>query len=112
MRILLLLTLFAYIAVANAQNITLTGKVTEANTGNALANVVVSIRPEGANKILKFCTTKADGTFSLTLSSLPEGNTLFRHNGLCPKHFAPYCRSHGVRYISERKSYRAQGRKH
>ena len=76
MRILLLLTLFAYIAVANAQNITLTGKVTEANTGNALANVVVSIRPEGANKILKFCTTKADGTFSLTLSSLPEGNNV------------------------------------
>ena len=59
-----------------AQPLTLTGKVTEASTGKGLANVVVSIRPEAANKILKFATTKPDGTFEIPLRSLPEGKNV------------------------------------
>lgn len=71
----LLLTILSAISI-EAQNITLTGKVTDASTGKDLANVVVSIRPEGETKILKFGTTKADGTFSLSLKAMPEGKSV------------------------------------
>lgn len=67
----LLLTILSAISI-EAQNITLTGKVTEESNGKGLANVVVSIRPEGENKILKFGTTKPDGTFSLSLKAMPQ----------------------------------------
>lgn len=74
MRVLLFYIIMLVCISANAQEITLTGKVTEENTGKAIANVVVTVRPEGQNKILKFTTSKSDGSYSLTLNTMPEGN--------------------------------------
>lgn len=76
MRGLLFIITMLSIISANAQKITLSGKVTEQATGKALASVVVTVRPEGQNKIYKFTTTKSDGSYSLVLNSKPEGSAV------------------------------------
>lgn len=74
MRGLLFIIVMLSIISANAQKITLSGKVTEQSSDKALANVVVTVRPNGQNKIIKFATTKADGSYTLMLNAMPEGN--------------------------------------
>lgn len=44
-----------------AQQVTLSGKVEDAYTGNGLQGVMVTIRPAAGNRILKFTKTQADG---------------------------------------------------
>lgn len=46
-----------------AQQVTLSGKVEDAYTGNGLQGVMVTIRPAAGNSILKFTKTQADGSF-------------------------------------------------
>ena len=46
-----------------AQQVTLSGKVEDAYTGNGLQGVMVTIRPAAGNRILKFTKTQADGSF-------------------------------------------------
>lgn len=74
MRGLLFIIVMLSIISANAQKITLSGKVTEQSSDKAMANVVVTVRPNGQNKIIKFATTKADGSYTLMLNAMPEGN--------------------------------------
>ena len=79
---IVLLILMLWFVSAAAQKITLTGKITDASTGKALSSVLVTIRPEGGNKVLKFCTTKTDGSFALALDSLPAGNNVLHFSML------------------------------
>lgn len=59
-----------------AQQITLSGKVEDANTGKGLQGVVVTIRPKDGNRVLRFCKTKDDGSYQLLLTSMPEGKNV------------------------------------
>ena len=60
----------------SAQQIILQGKVSDAYSGKGLQGVVVTIRPEGGNRILKFAKTQVDGGFQLKLSVMPEGKNV------------------------------------
>lgn len=56
----------------HAQQILLSGKVEDAYTGKGLSGVMVTIRPVGGNKILKFGKTQADGSYQLKVNATPE----------------------------------------
>ena len=60
----------------SAQQIILQGKVSDASSGKGLPGVVVTIRPVGDNKILKFTKTQGDGGFQLKLTAMPEGKNV------------------------------------
>ena len=45
--------------------VVLSGKVVDAYSGKALSGVMVTIRPVGSSKILKFAKTQADGSYHL-----------------------------------------------
>ena len=72
--------LFAFLVFANilacAQQVTLYGKVEDAYSGKALQGVVVTIRPEGEKRILKFTKTQDDGGYQLKLTAMPEGKNV------------------------------------
>lgn len=53
-----------------AQQVTLSGKVEDAYTGNGLQGVMVTIRPAAGNRILKFTKTQADMEVSCCRSML------------------------------------------
>ena len=57
----------------HAQQILLSGKVEDAYTGKGLPGVMVTIRPVGGNKILKFGKTQTDGSYLLKLNATPDG---------------------------------------
>lgn len=76
MRKLFLFVFLLFLISANAQKIILSGKVTELNTGKALAGVVVTVRPIGQNKVLKFTTSESDGKYTLVLNSIPDGDNV------------------------------------
>ena len=59
-----------------AQQVTLSGKVEDAYTGNGLQGVMVTIRPAAGNRILKFTKTQADGSFLLSLNAIPDGRNV------------------------------------
>lgn len=75
-RYLLLLLLLTLSIVASAQQIRLTGVVKEQESNQPIAGVMVTIRPSGESKIVKYTQTKADGTFTLELTSFPENHVL------------------------------------
>ena len=59
-----------------AQQVILSGKVEDAYTGKGLQGVMVTIRPKGGNRILKFSKTQEDGSYKINLSAMPEGNNV------------------------------------
>lgn len=59
-----------------AQQVTLSGKVEDAYTGKGLQGVMVTIRPKGGNRILKFSKTQEDGSYKINLNAMPEGNNV------------------------------------
>lgn len=59
-----------------AQQITLSGKVEDAYTGNGIQGVMVTIRPKESNRVLMFCKTKNDGSYQLLLTSMPKENNV------------------------------------
>ncbi|RRD57159.1 carboxypeptidase regulatory-like domain-containing protein [Tannerella forsythia] len=86
-RVILLSTvLFLMSGVLTAQHSTvLSGKVTDKTSGQPLAGVLVTIRPAGENKVVKFTQTSAEGMFELSIKALPASHVLhFSMMGYAP----------------------------
>ena len=54
---------------ATAQRVTLSGTVTDGANGQPIAGVLVTVRPSGAQKVLAFTQTMANGRFEVTLTA-------------------------------------------
>ena len=57
----------------SSSSVVLSGKVVDAYSGKALSGVMVTIRPVGSSKILKFAKTQADGSYHLALHATADG---------------------------------------
>ena len=68
----LLIFLFFFAYKAFGQNLILTGVVTHQGTLEPIPGVIVSLRPEGENRIMRFTTTNKDGRFEIQLTRFPE----------------------------------------
>ena len=73
MRQLIVLICLICANLTYAQQVTLSGKVEDAYTGKGLQGVMVTIRPKGGNRILKFSKTQEDGSYKINLNAMPEG---------------------------------------
>jgi len=60
----------------SAQNIQLTGKVTEQTTNKPLPGVIVTLSTNSSSKVLKFAQTNAEGIFVMTLADRPTQGIL------------------------------------
>lgn len=70
------ISLFILSNLLYAQQITLSGTVTDKSSGKPMAGVLVTLRPAGENKIVKFSQTTAQGKFEITVTSFPENHVL------------------------------------
>lgn len=61
--------LFAFSAVA--QSLTISGAVTDNVSHEPMPGVLVTLRPSGENKVVKFAQTSANGTFEIKLTDFP-----------------------------------------
>lgn len=59
-----------------AEDVKLSGVVTDVKTSKTLPNVLVTIRPTGKSNVLKFTQTNSEGKFELALKSKPENHEL------------------------------------
>lgn len=73
MRQLIVLICLICANLTYAQQVTLSGKVEDVYTGKGLQGVMVTIRPKGGNRILKFSKTQEDGSYKINLNAMPEG---------------------------------------
>ena len=69
-----------------AQQVTLSGTVTDKVSREPIAGVLVTFRPAGENKIVKFAQTSPQGTFRIELAAFPENHVLhFSMMGFAPQ---------------------------
>lgn len=66
-----------YTLYIEAQQVLLLGEATDQFTNAPLSNVLVTIRPAGENKIVKYTQTSQDGTYSIKLQSFPNNHVLY-----------------------------------
>lgn len=59
-----------------AQQVVLSGKVTDKSTGTPLSNVLVTVRPAGENKIVRYAQSSQDGKYEIKLASFPDNHVL------------------------------------
>ena len=71
---LVFVSLFFSSNLLYAQQITLSGAVTDKSSGEPMAGVLVTLRPTDENKIVKFAQTSPQGKFEITLSAFPENH--------------------------------------
>ena len=62
---------------ATAQRVTLSGTVTDGANGQPIAGVLVTVRPSGAQKVLAFTQTMANGRFEVTLTADATDRVLY-----------------------------------
>lgn len=68
------------------QPLVVSGKTTEAVTHEPLSGVLVTLRPSGENKVVKFAQTSTNGTFEIKLTDFPENHVLhFSMMGFAPQ---------------------------
>ena len=72
----LFICLFFLSNLLYAQQVALSGTVIDKASGEPMAGVLVTLRPSGENKIVKFSQTTAQGKFEITTSSFPENYVL------------------------------------
>lgn len=60
-------------AALGAQNVELSGRVTDSANGEPVPGVIVKVRRDASGGILKFASTRSDGTFSIVMTRIPEG---------------------------------------
>lgn len=65
-----------YTLYIDAQQVVLSGRVTDRSTGIALTNVLVTVRPAGENKIVRYTQTSSEGKYEIKLSSIPNNHVL------------------------------------
>lgn len=75
-QLIVLICLFFTNILTYAQQVTLSGKVEDAYSGKGLQGVMVTVRPNGGNRILKFSKTQEDGSYKINLNAMPEGNNV------------------------------------
>lgn len=81
---LLLLTL-----TVSAGQAIISGRVTNKSDGLPLAGVLVTVRPAGENRIVKFAQTSAEGRYEISFSALPENHVIhFSMMGFAPQTIA------------------------
>ena len=86
MRTLFLTVFFCFGVYVTAQTLNFTGTVTDKASGEAMAGVLVTLRPSGENKVVKFAQTSPEGVFKIELSSFPENHVLhFSMMGFAPQ---------------------------
>lgn len=59
-----------------AQQVVFSGKVTDKSTGTPLSNVLVTVRPAGENKIVRYAQSSQDGKYEIKLASFPDNHVL------------------------------------
>ena len=74
-QLIVLICLICAITLTYAQLVTLSGKVEDVYTGKGLQGVMVTIRPKGGNRILKFSKTQEDGSYKINLNAMPKETT-------------------------------------
>ncbi len=78
--------IFCFVVYLSAQTLQISGTVTDKSSGEPMAGVLVTLRPTGENKIVKFSQTTAQGKFEISVSSFPENHVLyFSMMGLAPQ---------------------------
>ena len=83
---LVFVSLFFSSNLLYAQQITLSGAVTDKASGEPMAGVLVTLRPTDENKIVKFAQTSPQGKFEIMLSAFPENHVLhFSMMGFAPE---------------------------
>lgn len=60
----------------SAQQIVISGKVTDKDDGTPLSGVLVTVRPSGKNRIVRYTQTSPDGLYEIKLSPLPDNHVL------------------------------------
>lgn len=69
--------LFFFVWNIHAQQVVISGKVTDKATGRSLTSVLVTIRPAGENRIVKYTQTSPEGRYEIKLSSVPDNHVLY-----------------------------------
>jgi len=78
-----------YALCVEAQQVVLSGRVTDKSTGTPLSNVLVTVRPPGENRIVKYAQTSQDGTYEIKLPAIPNNHVLyFSMMGYAPRTIA------------------------
>lgn len=68
--------IFCFDTFVSAQTLKIIGTVTDKSSGEPMAGVLVTLRPAGENKIVKFSQTTAQGEFEINVTSFPENHVL------------------------------------
>lgn len=86
---LFVISFFLHVLCIEAQQIVLSGRVTDKSTGTPLSNVLVTVRPARENKIVKYSRTSEDGKYEILLSIIPDNHVLsFSMMGYAPQTIA------------------------
>ena len=111
MRQLIVLICLICANLTYAQQVTLSGKVEDAYTGKGLQGVMVTIRPKGGNRILKFSKTQEDGSYKINLNALPEGNNVlhFSMMGICYESYPLIKGYYPILCTPDGAGYKAEG---
>ena len=62
--------------IRHAQQIVISGTVTDKTSSEPIVNALVTIRPEGENTIVKFAQTSAQGKFEIVLDTFIDNHTI------------------------------------
>lgn len=73
----LLTTVFFFCTLyMEAQQVVLSGKITDKSIEAPLPNVLVTVRPTGENKIVRYAQSSQDGKYEIKLASFPNNHIL------------------------------------
>jgi len=83
----LFIALFSLCALGvEAQQVVISGKVTDESTGAPLQNVLVTVRPADENKIISYARTSQQGKYEIKFPVLPTNHVLhFSMMGYAPQ---------------------------
>lgn len=85
-RFFIFLSLFFTSCFVYAQQVTISGTVADKTFREPMEGVLVTVRPAGENKIVKFAQTTAQGKFEIELAPFPENHVLhFSMMGFAPQ---------------------------
>lgn len=73
---LLVAALFFCTLHIEAQQVVLSGTITDKSTKEPLSYVLVTVRPAGDNKIVKYAQSSQDGKYEIKLASFPDNHVL------------------------------------
>lgn len=83
---LIWISVFCFGVHTSAQSVKLSGTVSDKTTHDPMAGVLVTVRPAGETRIVKFTQTSVNGTFEIKFTTFPENHVLhFSIMGFAPK---------------------------